>query len=57
MSDQVYLLLERHQKLDERLRSEQRRLFTDPFEIARIKKLKLAIKDKLARLTRSRRLH
>lgn len=58
MSDQAYLLLERHQKLDERLRRAQQRLFPDPFEIARLKKLKLAIKDSLARLARrAGRLH
>ena len=57
MSDQAYLLLERHQKLDDRLRRAQKRLFVDPFEIARLKKLKLAVKDTLARLTRKRLLH
>lgn len=52
MSDRYFRLLERHQKLDERLRSLQRRRFSDPFELARLKKLKLAIKDRLARLIR-----
>jgi uncharacterized protein YdcH (DUF465 family) len=52
MPDKVFLLLERHQKLDERLRRAQSRRFADPFEIARLKKLKLAIKDTLARLAR-----
>jgi uncharacterized protein len=55
MSDTVFRLLERHQKLDERLRLAQRRRWADPFEIARLKKLKLAIKDRLARFARSRR--
>jgi uncharacterized protein len=50
MSDQAYLLLERHQKLDARLRALQNLRWPDPFELARIKKLKLAIKDRLARL-------
>ena len=54
MSDQAYLLMERHQKLDERLRRAQKRRFVDPFEIARLKKLKLSIKDALARLARKR---
>jgi hypothetical protein len=44
--------MERHQKLDELLRRAQSRRFTDPFEIGRLKKLKLAIKDRLARLAR-----
>ena len=52
MSDHVFLLLERHQRLDEQLRRAQSRRFADPFEIARLKKLKLAIKDRLARLAR-----
>jgi uncharacterized protein YdcH (DUF465 family) len=52
MSDHVFHLLERHQKLDDQLRRAQGRRFPDPFEIARLKKLKLAIKDRLARLLR-----
>ena len=52
MSDRVFRLLERHQKLDELLRRAQRRNWVDPFEIARLKKLKLAIKDRLSRLAR-----
>jgi uncharacterized protein YdcH (DUF465 family) len=55
MSDTVFRLIERHQKLDERLRLAQRRRWADPFEIVRLKKLKLAIKDRLARIARSRR--
>lgn len=50
MSDQAYHLLERHQKLDARLRALQVLYWPDPFELARIKKLKLAVKDRLARL-------
>lgn len=52
MSDRYFRLLERHQKLDEKLRLLQRRRFADPFEVARLKKLKLAIKDRLLRLVR-----
>ncbi|MBN8483999.1 MAG: YdcH family protein [Sphingomonadaceae bacterium] len=52
MSDRVFRLLERHQKLDEALRRLQAKRWPDPFEIARLKKLKLAIKDRLARLAR-----
>jgi uncharacterized protein len=52
MSDRVFRLLERHQKLDEALRRLQTRRWPDPLEIARLKKLKLAIKDRLARLAR-----
>jgi uncharacterized protein len=53
MTDRVFRLLEHHQKLDERLRHVQARRFPDPLEIVRLKKLKLAIKDRLARLARS----
>ena len=52
MSDRVFRLMERHQKLDDALRLAQRRRLADPFEIVRLKKLKLAIKDRIARLMR-----
>lgn len=52
MSDRVFSLMERHQQFDEALRSAQRRRAADPFEIVRLKKLKLAIKDRIARLLR-----
>lgn len=55
MSDRLFRLLERHQKLDEALRKVQTRRWPDPFEIARLKKLKLAIKDRLARLSAKNR--
>lgn len=54
MSDRYFRLLERHQKLDERLRLLQRLRAADPFELARLKKLKLALKDRLAGLLRKR---
>jgi len=53
MSDRVYRLMERHQRLDDRLRRMQVSRFADPFEMLRLKKMKLAIKDRLARLARS----
>ncbi len=52
MSDQAFRLLERHQKLDSRLRLLQGLRWPDPLELARLKKLKLAIKDRLARVAR-----
>lgn len=53
MSDYVYRLMERHQRLDERLHRIQTARWPDPFETARLKKLKLALKDRLTRfLTR-----
>ena len=57
MSDYSYRLLERHQRVDERLRLALAARWADPREISRLKKLKLALKDKLARLaSRSRRV-
>jgi uncharacterized protein len=52
MSNRLFRLMERHQKLDELLHRAQSRRFADPLEISRLKKLKLAIKDRLARLGR-----
>ena len=54
MSDRAYLLMKRHLRIDEELRRAQGRRFADPFEIMRLKKLKLAIKDRIARLARKR---
>ncbi|HMO67649.1 MAG TPA: YdcH family protein [Novosphingobium sp.] len=54
MSESTFRLLERHQKLDEFLRRAQSRRFVDPLEVARLKKLKLAIKDRIARMARKR---
>ena len=56
MSESTFRLLERHQKLDEFLRRAQSRRFVDPLEIARLKKLKLAIKDRIARMMHSRKV-
>lgn len=52
MSDRVFRLLERHQRLDAQLSLARSRRWPDPFEIARLKKLKLALKDRFAALTR-----
>ena len=52
MSDRVFSLMERHQQFDQALRLAQRRRAADPIEIVRLKKLKLAIKDRIARLLR-----
>ena len=50
MSEHVFRLLERHQRLDSRLQQARTLRWADPFEIARLKKLKLAIKDRVNRL-------
>jgi len=46
--------MERHQKLDTLLRLALARRRPDPFEISRLKKLKLAVRDRLAALARKR---
>jgi hypothetical protein len=51
MSDRLFRLMERHQQLDRALRQLQVQGWPDPFQIARLKKLKLALKDRLARLS------
>lgn len=50
MSDTAFRLLQYHQKLDSRLRAEMKRRWPDLAAIIRLKKLKLAVKDKLAQL-------
>jgi len=52
MSDRIFRLLERHQRLDEELRRALARRWADPLEIVRLKKLKLALKDRLSQLAR-----
>ena len=55
MSERYFTLLERHQRLDEALRLARFRKAADPIEVARLKKLKLAIKDRIAGLVRRRK--
>jgi uncharacterized protein len=43
-----------HQRLDQLLRREQRSLAPNPFRLMRLKRMKLVIKDRLARLSRNR---
>lgn len=52
VSYKVYRLLERHQRLDELLRRELSRRWADPFRIAQLKKLKLAVRDRIAHFSR-----
>lgn len=49
MSNRLFRLMERHQKLDRMIAAAQARRHGDPFELLRLKKLKLAIKDRIAR--------
>ena len=50
MSDRLFRLMERHQKIDRHIAAIQGRRSTDAFELLRLKKLKLAIKDRIAAL-------
>ena len=52
MSDRMFSLLERHQRLDRMLADARRKRWPDPMEILRLKKLKLAIKDRIATMMR-----
>ena len=56
MSNRMFRLMERHQKLDRLIAEARKRRSVDPFEILRLKKLKLAIKDRIAGLLRRRGL-
>ena len=52
MTMSMFLLMERHARIDDALRKEQRRRFPDVFRMQQLKKLKLAVKDRLHRLGR-----
>lgn len=51
MSDRDFRLLQYHQKLDAELRSEMRRAWPSFDRIQRLKRMKLAVKDKLQRVS------
>ena len=53
MSNQVYRLTTTHQRLDEAIRAEMQRRLPDSLKLLRLKKLKLAVKDRLAALMRA----
>ena len=55
MTSAIFGLLLKHQKLDEALRVERQRRLPDSVRVQRLKKLKLAIKDRLHRLSIGRR--
>ena len=56
MSKLIFRLLSRHQQIDTALRREQARRLPDFARLQRLKKLKLAIKDRLAALTTRRQV-
>ena len=51
MSARLFRLMERHHRLDRGLRQLQLQRWPSPFQIARLKKLKLALKDRLSGLS------
>ena len=54
MSKLIFRLMTHHQQVDSALRLEQARRLPDFMRLQRLKKLKLAIKDRLATLTTQR---
>ncbi|MCC6478554.1 YdcH family protein [Sphingorhabdus sp.] len=55
MSEHTFRLMQYHQKLDEELRAELRRSWPSFARIQRLKRMKLAVKDKLQALLSKRR--
>jgi hypothetical protein len=55
MSMSVFRLMELHRKLDDQIASEQKGLIPDLFRLQRLKRTKLAVKDRLYRLGLGRR--
>ena len=52
MHPRLYRLIETHQRIDSRLRSELGRPLPDTFQLMRLKRLKLRAKDWIQRFTR-----
>ena len=50
MTERTFRLLEYYQKIDALLTRARTRRFADPFEIAQLKRRKLQIRNRLARL-------
>jgi uncharacterized protein len=56
MTARIFRLLQQHQSLDQALRDEQRSVQPDSLRMQKLKILKLAVKDRLHRMsTRSQR--
>ncbi|OYW46605.1 MAG: hypothetical protein B7Z33_02710 [Sphingomonadales bacterium 12-68-11] len=57
MSPKAFKLMQKHQQLDSELRLQQARRVPDGKRIAQLKKLKLAVKDRLHALINRTRPH
>jgi hypothetical protein len=51
MSSATYRLTQIHRRLDDAITQEMRRLLPDSFKLLRMKKLRLAVKDRLTTAT------
>ena len=54
MTARIFKLTQIHQRIDERIQFEARKLRPDWLELSRLKRMKLRAKDALHRLTRRR---
>ncbi|HEX8483147.1 MAG TPA: DUF465 domain-containing protein [Allosphingosinicella sp.] len=52
MSSSTYRLTQTHRRLDDAISSEMRRRLPDSLKLLRLKKLRLLVKDRLAKLMR-----
>lgn len=52
MTARTFRITQIHQRIDERLRLEMKKRAPDPWEVSRLKKMKLRAKDALQRLLR-----
>lgn len=57
MKSIVFNLFRKHQQLDEQLRDERSQKYPDFVRLARLKKMKLAVKDRLHRLSSGNHQH
>ena len=55
MSMSVFRLMELHRKLDDQIASERKGRFPDIFRLQKLKRMKLAVKDRLYRFGLGRR--
>lgn len=54
MTDSAYRLLTAHRRIDDAIQTEQSHRLPDPWRLQRLKKLKLATKDRLLRMAQGR---